>query len=101
MTRDETFSTDSDRPRLSDYPLKRLVFSVLFLALLWLGFWAALFIAIAQFAIRIFDEDASDDLRRFGARLGRFMGQAVAYMTFARVEAPFPFSRFPSDDKPL
>ena len=55
-----------------------------------------LFIAVAQFVLRIFDADASDDLRVFGERLGRYMGEMAAYVSFAREEAPFPFSRFPS-----
>ena len=87
------------RPARAAYPFKRLLFSVLFLALLWLSLWAIFFIAVAQFVLRIFDADASDDLRVFGGRLGRYMGEMAAYVSFAREEAPFPFARFP-DAKP-
>jgi len=80
------------------YPWKRLLFSVLYIALLWLSLWAVIFIAIAQFALRIFDGDASGDLGRFGRRLGRYMAQMAAYVTLARDEAPFPFGRFPDAD---
>ena len=83
----------------SSYPWKRLLFSLLYVALLWLSLWAIVFTAIAQFVLRIFDADASDDLRAFGGRLGTYMGQMAAYVTFAREEAPFPFARFP-DAKP-
>ncbi|BCW89804.1 hypothetical protein sos41_29720 [Alphaproteobacteria bacterium SO-S41] len=87
------------RPTRGAYPFKRLLFSVLFLGLLWLSLWAIFFIAVAQFVLRIFDADASDDLRAFGGRLGRYMGEMAAYVSFAREEAPFPFARFP-DAKP-
>lgn len=79
------------------YPFRKLLISVFMFAMLWLTFWAALFVAIAQFVLRIFDAGASQDLRHFGGRLGVYMGQLVAYMTFARDEAPFPFASFPSN----
>ena len=82
------------------YPWKRLLFSVLYIALLWLSLWAVIFIAIAQFALRIFDGDASGDLGRFGRRLGRYMAQMAACVTPAPVEPPFPFGLFPDADPP-
>ncbi len=86
----------SEQPRTGrGYPFRKLLISVLMFALFWLSFWAALFVAIAQFVIRAFDADASEDLRQFGGRLGVYIGQIVAYMTFARDEAPFPFAAFP------
>ena len=79
----------------SGYPFRKLLISVFLFAMLWLAFWAAVFVTIAQFVLRIFDADASGDLRSFGARLGVYMGELVAYMTFARETAPFPFAAFP------
>lgn len=77
------------------YPVRRLLTSVFLFALFWLAFWAALFISIAQFVLRIFDTEASADLRRFGGRLGAYIGEVVGYLTFARETAPFPFAPFP------
>lgn len=77
------------------YPFRKLLISVFMLAMLWLSFWAAVFVSVAQFVLRAFDSDASQDLRTFGARLGAYMGELVAYITFARENAPFPFSAFP------
>lgn len=79
-----------------DYPWRRLLLSVLFFALMWLSLWALVFIAIAQFVLRIFDADASDDLRGFGARLGQYVAEMAAYVVFARETAPFPFAPFPA-----
>lgn len=79
----------------SGYPFRKLLISVFLFAMLWLAFWAALFVAVAQFVLRAFDSDASEDLGRFGGRLGVYMGELVAYMTFARETAPFPFAAFP------
>ena len=84
----------------SGYPWKRLLFSMLFVGLLWLSLWAVLLMGIAQFVLRAFDDVASGDLGRFGRRLGRYMAQMVAYVTLARDEAPFPFGRFPEADPP-
>ena len=77
------------------YPFRRLLIAVFLFAMLWLSFWAALFAAAAQFILRAVDADASEDLGRFGGRLGVYMSEIVAYMTFARETAPFPFSGFP------
>lgn len=81
--------------KASGYPFRRLLIAVFLFALLWLAFWAALFVTAAQFVLRAVDSDASDDLSRFGGRLGVYMGEIVGYMTFARETAPFPFSAFP------
>lgn len=77
------------------YPFRRLLVSVFLFAMLWLAFWAALFVSVAQFVLSAFDSDASEDLSRFGGRLGVYMGEIVGYMTFAREAAPFPFASFP------
>lgn len=77
------------------YPFRRLFIGIFMLAMLWLSFWAAVFIGVAQFVLRAFDPDASEDLRSFGGRLGLYMGEVVGYMTFARETAPFPFAAFP------
>ena len=77
------------------YPFRKLFIAVFMLAMLWLSFWAAVFVGLAQFVLRAFDSDASEDLRGFGGRLGLYMGEVVAYMTFARETAPFPFTAFP------
>ena len=77
------------------YPFRRLLISVFLFAMFWLSFWAALFAAVAQFVMRAFDSEASQDIASFGSRLGAYMGEIVGYMTFAREVAPFPFSAFP------
>jgi len=77
------------------YPFRKLLIGIFMLAMLWLSFWAAVFVSVAQFVVRAFDSDASEDLRHFGGRLGVYMGQLVGYMTFARDTAPFPFAAFP------
>lgn len=82
-------------PTFTGYPWKRLLLSALFLAILSLSFWAVLFIVIAQFALRVFDADASADLASLGRRLGAYMAEMAAYASFARDAAPFPFSSFP------
>lgn len=84
------------RPALSTYPWSRIVLTVLFLAFLWLAFWATLFVAIAQLVLRFGDSDGSDDLRSFAARLGTYMAEIVDYVGLARETPPFPFSRFPT-----
>lgn len=89
-------TTAPDAPRTgTGYPFRKLLISVFLFAMFWLSFWAALFIAIAQFVLRAFDSDASQDLSAFGARLGAYMGEIVGYITFERDTAPFPFSAFP------
>lgn len=90
-------SSSSRRPSVAGYPWRRLLLSVFFLAILSLTFWAVLFMAVVQFILRAFDEDASEDLARFGRRLGRYTAEMTSYVVFAKETAPFPFSPFPAD----
>ena len=83
-------------PGLASYPWRRLLLSVFFLAILSLSFWAVLLITVVQLMLRVFDADASADLQRFGARLGRYMAEITSYAVFARETAPFPFAPFPA-----
>lgn len=101
MTSETRMTAPPSQTRSSGYPWRRLLLSALFIALLWLSFWAIAFVALAQFVIRAFDEEASGDLAAFGRRLGRYMHEIAGYVTLNQRREPFPFSRFPQADDPL
>ena len=97
MSYDSQAGNDRPRAAVGSYPWGRIFLTLLFFAALWLAFWAIIFLAIAQLVLRLFDADASDDLRAFAGRLGSYMGELVDYLGFARDTPPFPFARFPAD----
>lgn len=96
MTHDNPAAREPSRAAFVSYPWMRVFLTIFSLALLWLAFWAVIFIAVAQLVLRLFDSDASDDLRDFAGRLGTYMGELADYVGFARDKPPFPFARFPT-----
>jgi hypothetical protein len=81
---------------LASRVLHMLVFAVVF----WVLCWAVAITAIVQLGFRVFASAPSPELRRFGASLGRYAGQVIAYLSFASPLLPFPFSDWPEDPMP-
>jgi len=48
---------------------------------------------VVQFVLTLFQGRANDNLRDLGSQVGEWLRQAVAYMTWANDERPWPFGR--------
>ncbi len=89
-------STGSTVPAPASESLaSRLLHTVLFGAVFWLLCWAVAITAIVQIGLRVFTAAPNPELQRFGAGLGRYAAQVIAYLCFARETLPFPFSDWP------
>lgn len=53
-------------------------------------------VAIAQLILTFVDDAPNERLAQLGRTLGLYLRQIAEYETFARDEAPFPFSDWPS-----
>ncbi len=85
-------SADTEAPRsLLERVLMMLLFVLVFAALSWL----VTATAIVQLARRLALGAPHPKLGRFGAGLGRYFGQVVAFLCFATEREPFPFSDWP------
>lgn len=71
-----------------------LVFAVAF----WILCWVLAATAIVQLLLRLTTGAPAADLQRFGAALGRYAAQVVAFLTFASEQLPFPFGSWPERD---
>lgn len=55
-------------------------------------------LALVQLLLSIASDAPNERLRHFGRALGRYLRQIADYLSFARDEAPFPFSEWPDAD---
>jgi len=73
---------------------------VLLMILLALAFHLAITVlgvlALVQLVLAILAGGPNERLRRFGRSLGQYLRQIAEFETFASVEAPFPFSDWPT-----
>lgn len=74
----------------------RLLFIVIYSAVLWLASIVLAFVVILQFLSVLFTRSTQSNLLSFGGSLAEFVRQVVAYMTFNTEHKPFPFGDWPS-----
>jgi hypothetical protein len=55
-------------------------------------------LALVQLLLSIASDTPNERLTHFGRALGRYLRQIADYLSFARDEAPFPFSEWPDAD---
>jgi Domain of unknown function (DUF4389) len=79
----------------------------LYMILFGVAFYIAEFVlgvvAVVQFLFALFSGRPLDRLAAFGAQLAAWVGQVVAFLTFASEAHPFPFTPWPDarpDDVP-
>lgn len=77
----------------------RLLFIVLYGAILWITSVVLGFVVIFQFLMVLLTRRTQDNLVAFGASLAEFVKQVVAYLTFNSEEKPFPFNDWPDAGK--
>lgn len=76
----------------------RLVFTVLMGLAFYLATSVLIALALVQLLLSIASDAPNERLRDFGRALGRYLRQIADYLSFARDEAPFPFSEWPDAD---
>lgn len=86
----------------------RAVWMILFAVALYVTEFVLAAVAIVQFLSALIAGRPFDRLAEFGAQLAQWIGEVVAFLTFASEAKPFPFAPWPdarpdvppSDDEP-
>ncbi len=81
----------------------RALFMILFGVAFYIAEIVLGIVAVVQFLSALFSGRPLDRLAGFGAQLAAWIGQVVAYLTFASEARPFPFTPWPDarpDDPP-
>lgn len=77
----------------------RLVFMMLFAALLQVAGIIMWVVVILQFIFSLITGQDNISLRRFGHSLSTYIYQALKFLTYSSEEKPFPFADWPADDE--
>ena len=76
----------------------RLAFMLVFALLLMAGSLIISIIVVMQFALVLVTGSDNENLRNLGQGLGKWIYQAVMFLTFNSEEKPFPFDEWPTID---
>tara|TARA_B110001450_G_scaffold58456_1_gene55167 strand:- start:1977 stop:2396 length:420 start_codon:yes stop_codon:yes gene_type:complete len=76
----------------------RLGFMLVFTLLLMAGRLVISIIVVMQFALVLVTGSDNENLRNLGQGLGKWIYQAVMFLTFNSEEKPFPFDEWPTID---
>lgn len=73
------------------------IFYMLVIAILLYCAVSVLWLLLAvQLLVTLFSGEPSAQLARFNTSLGAFLSQAIAFLTFASEDKPFPFDDWPT-----
>lgn len=78
----------------------RLLFMVIYGAILSITTIVLSFVVVFQFLTVLFTRETQKNLLEFGASLAEYVRQIVAYLTFNSEEKPFPFGDWPAAETP-
>lgn len=73
----------------------RLLFIIIYGAILWLSAIVLAFVVVFQFLSVLFTRETQRNLLEFGGSLAEYVRQIVAYLTFNSEYKPFPFGDWP------
>ncbi len=79
----------------------RLVFMLIFAALLQLASIVMWVLVIAQFLFSLFTGEDNINLRKFGYSLSAYIFHTLKFLSYNSEEKPFPFSDWPIIKDPL
>ncbi|EYC51308.1 glucose-1-phosphate thymidylyltransferase [Hylemonella gracilis str. Niagara R] len=95
-------SPDNATPPAGPSKKRQLGLRAIVMVLMGMAFYLAatvLFaLALVQLLLSIASDAPNERLRHFGRALGHYLRQIAHYLSFARDEAPFPFSDWPDAD---
>jgi hypothetical protein len=78
----------------------RLIFMLLFAAILQLASIIMWILVIAQFIFSLITGEDNPNLRKFGHSLSIYIFDTLKFLTYASEEKPFPFSDWPQAGYP-
>jgi hypothetical protein len=76
----------------------RLVFMLLFAAVLQLASIVMWVLVVAQFLFSLITGDDNPHLRRFGQSLSTYIYDVLKFLCYSSEEKPFPFADWPASD---
>lgn len=91
MSNPETQTPDTDGGLL------RLAYMLGYGLIAYVMFWLILFSAGVQIVVRLVTGAPNQELVDLGARMGGYLGELLAYITFQTEEKPFPFNNGSTD----
>ena len=74
----------------------RLVLMLLYAAAFYIGIWIGAAVALIQLAFKLISGKSVPRLAEFGANLGTYLSQIIAFETFGSERRPWPMSPFPA-----
>lgn len=77
------------------FPVVRLLYAILFAALLSVALWFVCAAALIQFIVFAINGKVNDELKAFSNSLAQYMWELATFITFVRDEQPFPMGPFP------
>ncbi|HLU61675.1 MAG TPA: DUF4389 domain-containing protein [Gammaproteobacteria bacterium] len=93
----DDFDTDRIKHNLKQQDTwLRLLFIVIYGAVLWVTSIVLGFVVVLQFLNVLFTGQTQPNLLKFGGSLAEFVRQIVAYLTFNSEYKPFPFGDWPT-----
>ncbi|MBW3567697.1 MAG: DUF4389 domain-containing protein [Proteobacteria bacterium] len=93
----DDFQTDAIKENIKQQDTwLRLLFIIIYGAILWLASIVLAFVVVFQFLSVLFTRETQKNLLDFGASLAEYVRQIVAYLTFNSEDKPFPFGDWPN-----
>jgi hypothetical protein len=74
----------------------RFIYMLGFGVLAHIAFSLALFLGVVQIVLLLVRKEMNDELLAFSRSLIVYIGECLAFITFARDDKPFPLAKFPS-----
>ncbi|MDJ0654178.1 MAG: DUF4389 domain-containing protein [Xanthomonadales bacterium] len=78
----------------------RLLLTVLYALIFWLGVWVLGFVVVLNLVILLISGERNQQLADFGGQVSRYLGQIMAYATQNTDDQPFPFGEWPQSEAP-
>lgn len=73
----------------------RLLLTVLYALIFWLGIWVLGFVVVLNLIILLISGERNQQLSGFGGQVAAYLGQIMTYTTQNSDEKPFPFGDWP------
>lgn len=76
----------------------RLIPMIIFAISVWLSFYVLLLVAAIQFIWVAINDDANENLSRFGDSLSKWLRDAAAFLSYKTEDKPFPWASWPESE---
>lgn len=76
----------------------RLLFTVVYALVFWLGTWVLGFVVLLNMIILLLTGERNHQLADFGGQVAQYLNQIMRYATLNSDDRPFPFGEWPDAD---